>query len=191
MGLAAAGSCVGGTWTRLHLHRFANIVVGITYVALARHLLERSGLRTTMLVIGAVVTVGMIPPNLVFRMRGQRPRSASRKRHEQLFRRRAYNWRTHLPRIAHSLSSNSIRSLTLLRGFRYFHRAVLSPRRSRHVLLVPRSLLRIRVHDLLRFHGTAPLRHSVHQSIHIHAGRQPSWPVSASSYKRSLHRCVT
>lgn len=67
MALAAAGSCIGG----------------IIYVLIARHLLETHNFETTMLVIGGVATVTMIPPNLVFRMRDSsaglkaRPRGSS------------------------------------------------------------------------------------------------------------------
>ncbi|KAK3684621.1 hypothetical protein LTR37_020085 [Vermiconidia calcicola] len=63
MGLGAAGSCVGG----------------IVYVLLARHFLKTEGYYTTMIVLGGVATVTMIPPNLVFRVRGQRHRSRSRR----------------------------------------------------------------------------------------------------------------
>lgn len=79
MGLAAAGSCLGG----------------ITYVALARHFLQTNGLRTTMLVIGGFVAVGMIPPNIVFRMRGQKDCATARKKRSKLSHRSAYHWRTY------------------------------------------------------------------------------------------------
>lgn len=55
MGFAAAGSCVGG----------------IVYVLLVRHLLVHQGFATTMLVIGAVAAVTVIPANFVFRIRGK------------------------------------------------------------------------------------------------------------------------
>jgi len=58
MGLGAAGSCVGG----------------IVYVLIARHFLVTNGFATTMRIIGGVAAVTMIPPNLVFCMRGQRHR---------------------------------------------------------------------------------------------------------------------
>lgn len=54
MGLGAAGSCIGG----------------IVYVLLARHFLVTDDFPTTMRIIGGVVAITMIPPNLVFRMRG-------------------------------------------------------------------------------------------------------------------------
>lgn len=55
MGLAAAGSCVGG----------------IVYILLVRHLLVFQGFAVTMIVLGSVAAVTMIPANLVFRVRGQ------------------------------------------------------------------------------------------------------------------------
>ena len=58
MGLAAAGSCVGG----------------IVYILLARHFLPTQGFPTTMKIIGGVVAATMIPPNLIFHMREQAPR---------------------------------------------------------------------------------------------------------------------
>jgi predicted MFS family arabinose efflux permease len=58
MGLAAAGSCVGG----------------IVYVLLARHFLVTQGFPTTMRILGGVAAATMIPPNLIFRMREQTPR---------------------------------------------------------------------------------------------------------------------
>jgi MFS family permease len=60
MGLAAAGSCVGG----------------IVYVLLARHFLVTNGFPTTMRILGGVVAATMIPPNLIFRMREQTPRQS-------------------------------------------------------------------------------------------------------------------
>ena len=59
MGLGAAGSCIGG----------------IVYILLARHFLKTEGYKTTMLIIGGVAAVTMIPANLVFRVRGQKNRS--------------------------------------------------------------------------------------------------------------------
>lgn len=56
MGLAAAGSCIGG----------------IVYILLARHFLVAQGFATTMRILGGVAAASMIPPNLIFRMRGQR-----------------------------------------------------------------------------------------------------------------------
>ncbi|KAK3714460.1 hypothetical protein LTR37_007766 [Vermiconidia calcicola] len=76
MGLGAAGSCVGG----------------IVYVLLARHFLKAEGYYTTMIVLGGVATVTMIPPNLVFRVRGQRHRSRSRRATETKVAK--INWRT-------------------------------------------------------------------------------------------------
>ncbi|WPH01831.1 Hypothetical protein R9X50_00468500 [Acrodontium crateriforme] len=55
MGLGAAGSCVGG----------------IIYILLSRHFLFTLGYPTTMRILGGVVGVTIIPPNLVFRMRAQ------------------------------------------------------------------------------------------------------------------------
>lgn len=55
MGLAAAGSCVGGT----------------VYILLVRHLLVHQGFATTMIVLGSLAGITMIPANLVFRVRGQ------------------------------------------------------------------------------------------------------------------------
>lgn len=63
MGLAAAGSCLGG----------------IVYVLLARHFLVTNGFATTMRILGAVATAAMIPPNLVFRMRDQSHLTYGRK----------------------------------------------------------------------------------------------------------------
>lgn len=56
MGLAAAGSCVGG----------------IAYVLMARHFLVTEGFAMTMRIIGGVAAATMIPPNLIFHMRDQR-----------------------------------------------------------------------------------------------------------------------
>ncbi|KAK6396446.1 hypothetical protein LTR65_009530 [Meristemomyces frigidus] len=56
LGLGAAGSCVGG----------------IVYVLLARHFLITNGFPTTMRILGAVTAATMIPPNIVFRIRGQK-----------------------------------------------------------------------------------------------------------------------
>ena len=64
MGLGAAGSCVGG----------------IVYVLLAGHFLATKRFKSTMLILGGVATATMIPPNLVFRVRGQRQRSHKQKR---------------------------------------------------------------------------------------------------------------
>ncbi|KAK5133499.1 hypothetical protein LTR08_007636 [Meristemomyces frigidus] len=60
MGLGAAGSCVGG----------------IVYVLLARHFLVANGFATTMRILGGFAAVTMVPPNLIFRMRGQKHRSS-------------------------------------------------------------------------------------------------------------------
>ena len=59
MGLGAAGSCVGG----------------IVYVLLARHFLVTQGFATTMRILGGVAAITMIPPNIIFRMRGQKHKS--------------------------------------------------------------------------------------------------------------------
>jgi len=58
MGLAAAGSCVGG----------------IVYVLMARYFLATTTFATTMRILGGVAAATMIPPNLIFRMREQTPR---------------------------------------------------------------------------------------------------------------------
>lgn len=55
MGLAAAGSCVGG----------------IIYILLIRHLLAHRGFATTMIVIGSLAAITIVPANLMFRVRGQ------------------------------------------------------------------------------------------------------------------------
>ncbi|KAK3112082.1 hypothetical protein LTR53_012014 [Teratosphaeriaceae sp. CCFEE 6253] len=59
MGIGAAGSCVGG----------------IVYIIIARHFLPTHGFPTTMRILGGVATAALIPPNLVFRVRGQHHRS--------------------------------------------------------------------------------------------------------------------
>jgi predicted MFS family arabinose efflux permease len=61
MALGAAGSCIGG----------------IVYVLLARYLLKARGFRSTMLILGSLAAATMIPPNLVFRVRGQSYRHRS------------------------------------------------------------------------------------------------------------------
>lgn len=58
MGLGAAGSCVGG----------------VVYVLLARHFLVTNGFATTMRILTGVTAATMLPPNIVFRMRGQKHR---------------------------------------------------------------------------------------------------------------------
>lgn len=55
MGLAAAGSCLGG----------------IVYILLLRHLLVHQGFATTMFITGTVAAVTIVPANFIFRMRGQ------------------------------------------------------------------------------------------------------------------------
>ncbi|CZT17525.1 uncharacterized protein RCC_03359 [Ramularia collo-cygni] len=56
-GFAAAGSCVGG----------------IVYILLVRYILVQQGFPATMIVIGAMATVTMIPANVVFRIREEKP----------------------------------------------------------------------------------------------------------------------
>ena len=78
MGLGAAGSCIGG----------------IVYVLLAGHFLATNGFATTMRILGGVAAITMIPPNLVFKMRGQthklRPRTGARHPGTKM----ALHWRT-------------------------------------------------------------------------------------------------
>lgn len=56
MGFAAAGSCLGG----------------IVYIVLIRTLIVQQGFATTMIVIGSLAAITIIPANLVFRVRGKR-----------------------------------------------------------------------------------------------------------------------
>ncbi|TKA68611.1 hypothetical protein B0A55_09210 [Friedmanniomyces simplex] len=64
MAVGAAGSCVGG----------------IVYIVAARHFLLTHGFPTTMRILGAISAAALIPPNLVFRVRGQRNKSRTRRR---------------------------------------------------------------------------------------------------------------
>jgi MFS family permease len=97
MGFAAAGSCVGG----------------IVYVLLVRNMLVHQGFATTMIVLGSVSAVTMIPANLVFRIRGEHtlsfrkirgdlandPTGASTKKPKplrQTSNTHPFNWRTFL-----------------------------------------------------------------------------------------------
>ena len=78
MGLGAAGSCVGG----------------IVYIVLARHFLKSNGFKTTMLILGGVAAVTMIPPNVVFRVRGQKHQSRPGRRGAKSFPKQESNWRS-------------------------------------------------------------------------------------------------
>ncbi|TKA72532.1 hypothetical protein B0A55_06432, partial [Friedmanniomyces simplex] len=64
MAVGATGSCVGG----------------IVYIVAARHFLLTHGFPTTMRILGAISAAALIPPNLVFRVRGQRNKSRTRRR---------------------------------------------------------------------------------------------------------------
>ncbi|KAK0275153.1 hypothetical protein LTR35_011201 [Friedmanniomyces endolithicus] len=65
MAVGAAGSCIGG----------------IVYIVVARHFLLTHGFPTTMRVLGAISAAALIPPNLVFRVRGQRNKLKARRQH--------------------------------------------------------------------------------------------------------------
>jgi MFS family permease len=72
MGLAAAGSCIGG----------------IVFIVLARHLLASQGFATTMCVLAVMVAATMIPANIVFRIRGE-----AMKHREDDTAKSAFTWR--------------------------------------------------------------------------------------------------
>ncbi|KAK1075679.1 hypothetical protein LTR74_000087 [Friedmanniomyces endolithicus] len=65
MAVGAAGSCIGG----------------IVYIVVARHFLLTHGFPTTMRVLGAISAAALVPPNLVFRVRGQRNKLKARRQH--------------------------------------------------------------------------------------------------------------
>ena len=75
MGLSVAGSCIGGIVYILHFwqsHRF----------------------RTTMLIPGGVAAATMIPPNFVFRIRGQNNRSRPGRGGSRVFPQPKLTWRS-------------------------------------------------------------------------------------------------
>ena len=76
MALAAAGSCIGG----------------IVYVLLARRFLRENGFKTTMLIIGGMVSITLVPPNVVFRIRGQAHQPSVRQQSDR--EKYALEWRT-------------------------------------------------------------------------------------------------
>ncbi|KAK5120636.1 hypothetical protein LTR85_005994 [Meristemomyces frigidus] len=79
LGLGAAGSCVGG----------------IVYVLLARHFLVTNGFATTMRILGGVTAATMIPPNIVFRIRGQKHKDVGiGRRGSKVISRSGLSWRT-------------------------------------------------------------------------------------------------
>ncbi|KAK5161476.1 hypothetical protein LTS14_001272 [Recurvomyces mirabilis] len=79
MGLSAAGSCIGG----------------IVYIVLARKFLLSHGFPTTMRILGGVAAIALVPPNLIFRVRGQRHRSSrGNNRQNEPTKPYALTWRT-------------------------------------------------------------------------------------------------